>query len=346
MEKSRFIELVRKKEGGEISLLELKELNDAVADTPLYASILKRLQSLSEDQPLFNKQDHREVNDALKRLNERIFAAPVKKRVHVLKRLLVAAAVLLLLGMGVLGIWYSAGRTKESSSLNEIATEKGSKTTITLPDGSRVWINAATRLTYDHSFGEKTRSVFLTGEAYFEVAKDKQHPFIVHTATADVRAVGTSFNVRSYPGEGISETTLLTGIVDVFLKKGTGEKIRLKPMEKLLVKNEQYPQSSGAEEGAPEIAVIKIIQDSTQDALPETAWIKNRLIFKQMKLRDIARELERCYNSEVIIRDSALLDRRLSGSFRQESLEAILETFKLAAGINYKIEGGKVQLFQ
>ena len=346
MEKFRFIELVRKKESGEISLLELKELNDAIADTPQYASILKGLQALSGDQPLFNKQDSGEVNEALARLNEKIFAAPVKKRTVVMKRLLVAASVLLLLGIGVLGIWYSVRETKKSSSLNVIATEKGSKTTITLPDGSRVWVNVATRLTYDRSFGEKTRSVFLTGEAYFEVAKDKQHPFIVHTATADVRAVGTSFNVRAYPGEGVSETTLLSGIVDVFLKKGAGEKIRLKPMEKLLIKNGQYAAPSVKEEKVPEIAVVKITADSTQEVLPETAWTKNKLVFKQMRLRDIARELGRCFNSEVIIRDSALLDRRLSGSFRQESLEAILETFKLAAGINYTIDGRQVQLFQ
>lgn len=346
MEKSRFIELVQKRELGEISLLEIKELNDAIANTPLYAFIQEKMQMFSGEQPAFNKRADHEIERELNRLKKKIARGASPGRVALLRGLTVAASVLIVVGLGIMALIYGTRERAATVALNVIATEKGSKTTIVLPDGSKVWVNSDTKLTYDRFFGERTRSVYLTGEAYFDVAKDKGHPFIVHTETADIKAVGTSFNVRAYAGERLSETTLLSGVVEVSVKKGHVEKIRLKPMEKLLIKNRPFARAQDKTDAEPELSIIKIAAaDTAREGLPETSWITNRLVFRQLPLQDIARDLERYYNAEVVIEDSALLGRKLSGNFKEESLEAVLETFKLAAGINYKINGKKVKLY-
>ncbi len=104
---------------------------------------------------------------------------------------------------------------------NVVATRKGSKTNLVLPDGTKVWVNADSRLSYGKNFGNQLREVYLEGEAYFDVAEDKRKPFIVHTNNIDVKVLGTAFNVRAYGNEVNTQTTLLRGSVEVMLKKTT-----------------------------------------------------------------------------------------------------------------------------
>lgn len=341
MEKSRFIELLRKKESGEISLWELKELNEAIEGNALYASVLNHLQDVSDAQPLFNKRDDSSIAGELEQLKTRINYQPVKKKTAYLKRLLAAAAVVLIV-ISVSGVWLSR-QDKSADPTNIIATQKGSKTTITLIDGTRVWVNADSKLTYNNTFGVKTRSVWLSGEAYFEVAKDKDHPFIVHTDLMDVTALGTAFNVRSYKGEDDAETALMEGSVQIAFKKKETGKILLKPMEKVVVRNPAASTYPAKEQ--PEIAVVKVVYDSTQAVAAETGWLTNRLVFKQERLDVIIKTLERHYGYDIKVQNTKLLDRKLSGIFKDESLIEILETFRLAAGIQYKIDKNNVLLF-
>jgi transmembrane sensor len=341
MEKSRFIELLRKKESGEISLWELKELNEAIEGNALYASVLNHLQDISDAQPLFNKREDSSLAGELEQLKTRINYQPVKKKTAYLKRLLAAAAVVLIV-ITVSGIWLSR-QEKAADPTNIIATQKGSKTTITLIDGTKVWVNADSKLTYDNTFGVKTRSVWLSGEAYFEVAKDKEHPFIVHTDLMDVTAVGTAFNVRSYKDEDDAETALMEGSVQIAFKKKETAKILLKPMEKVVVRDPAV--SAYPEKEQPEIAVVKVVYDSTQAVAAETGWLTNRLVFKQESLDVIIKTLERHYGYDIKVQNTKLLDRKLSGIFKDESLTEVLETFRLAAGIRYKIDKNNVLLF-
>lgn len=341
MEKSRFIELLRKKESGEISLWELKELNEAIEDNSLYASVLTNLQEFSEAQPLFNKRDERSLKEELGQLKRKIDYKPLHKKTVYLRRLIAAAAVLLVI-VTVGGILFSH-YNQPGDPINIIATQKGSKTTITLIDGTKVWVNADTKLTYDNTFGVKTRSVWLSGEAYFEVAKDKDHPFIVHTDLMDVTALGTAFNVRSYKDEANAETALMEGSVQIAFKKKEAGKILLKPMEKVVVRDLAVKNDRQTEQ--PEIAVVKVVYDSTQAVATETGWMTNRLVFKQERLSDIVKTLERQYGYNIKVQNASLQERKLSGIFKDESLIEVLETFRLAAGIRYKIEKNNVLLF-
>lgn len=341
MEKSRFIELIRKKESGEISLLELKELNGAVEDHPLYAAIAGGLQELSDEKPLFNKRDGDSLKKELDALKRKIDDRTALKKRNYIKPWMAAAAVLLIV-VTAGGILFN-GYTKKTDPVNIIATEKGSRTTITLIDGTKVWVNGDTKLTYDEDFGAKTRSVWLSGEAYFEVAKDKAHPFIVHTDLMDVTALGTAFNVRSYKDENNAETALMEGSVQIAFRKKENGKIVLKPMEKVVVRTPAVKSGGGKEQ--PEIAVVKVNYDSAQAIAAETGWLTNRLVFKQERLETIIKTLERNYGCSIQVKNNSLLDRKLSGTFKAESLTEILETFRLAAGIKYKINKDNVLLY-
>lgn len=351
MERSRFIELIRKKESGEISLLEQRELNEALAQHEVYAGILETLKIISDD-AVFNKTPEDETAGEIKKLRARIRQeenntgrGTVRKMT---RRWLVAASVIAMLIAGYLVYVSAINVTAPAEAPNIVSTGEGSKTTLTLPDGSKVWVNAGTRLTYDHSFGVKTRSVFLTGEAYFEVAKDKEHPFIVHTPLMDIKAIGTAFNVRSYTNEKSAEATLLEGSVEVAFKRKAGEKIILKPMEKVIVKNTSGEPAIAKETDLPEIAVVKIKYDSLSAGAitQETEWMQDKLVFKQVRLGVIVKELERYYNTRIIIKDSSLLNRKLSGVFQNETLTEVLETFKLAAGLKYKTQDSTIVIFK
>ncbi len=351
MERSRFIELIRKKESGEISLLEQRELNDALEQNEWYADVLETLKIVSDD-VVFNKTSEDQAAGEIKKLRARIKQAEDNNNRGSVRKMtrvwLAAASIIAIVAVGYLVYSSTTKVTAPAEAANIVSTGEGSKTRLTLPDGSKVWVNAGSKLTYDHSFGIKTRSVFLTGEAYFEVAKDKAHPFIVHTSLMDIRAVGTAFNVRSYANEKSAEATLLEGSVEVEFKRKTGEKIILKPMEKVIVKNAGGESAEIKENDLPEIAVVKVRYDSLA-AVPttrETQWMQDKLVFKQVKFGIIIKELEQYYNTRIIVRDSSLLNRRLSGVFQNETLAEVLETFKLAAGLKYKTEDSVVIIFK
>src|ERR1700722_5620570 len=124
------------------------------------------------------------------------------------------------------------------NNLSEISTHNGSKTNVVLPDGTTVKLNAGSKLTYDKNYGNTTREVNLTGEAFFEVVKNKEKPFIIHTKKIDIKVLGTIFNVKSYPDEK-TETSLVRGSIEVTFKDKSSEKIILKPNEKLIVADDK-----------------------------------------------------------------------------------------------------------
>ena len=104
-----------------------------------------------------------------------------------------------------------------------------------LPDGSTVWLNAGSRLTYDSLYGTTLREVTLSGEAYFDVVKNPKKPFIIHTGKINIRVLGTVFNVKSYPEEQTIETSLIKGSIEVSFPSQPSKKIILKPNQKLII---------------------------------------------------------------------------------------------------------------
>ena len=120
-----------------------------------------------------------------------------------------------------------------------VTTKYGSKTDIQLPDGSKVWLNSGSSLKYDKQFGKELREVVLSGEAFFDVVRNAEKPFIIHTTNMDIKVLGTRFNVKSYANDKQSEASLIHGSIEVFIKKEGLKKILSEPNHKIVVMNDQ-----------------------------------------------------------------------------------------------------------
>lgn len=221
---------------------------------------------------------------------------------------------------------------------NEVSTGNGSRTKVQLPDGSLVWLNAGSKLHYDKDFGITTRHVTLSGEAFFDVTKNKEKPFIIQTSSIDIKVVGTAFNVKAYPGDRTTETSLIRGIIEVTIKNRPNDKIILSPNEKLIVENNPVEKSRLASTGRAEPVVsINPIQPSKKDStITEIQWVQNRLVFDDERLQEIALKMERWYNVKIEIESEKLFDKRISGSFINENIDQAMEALSITGKFRYK----------
>jgi len=241
-----------------------------------------------------------------------------------------------------------SGAAAASATGNFVSTKNGSKSKLQLPDGTQVWLNSGSNISYDNGFGERTREVRLTGEAFFDVAKDNARPFIIHTATVDVTVLGTAFNVRSYPEEKITETSLIRGAVEVTLKTSADKKILLKPNEKLIVSNDSAAVSSDSvlvRDVHRKAAVMTLTQvhHLNKDSVPsEVLWTKNKLVFDGETLSEVALKLERWYGVKVIIQGEELKNTEFSGVFDDDNLTEVLYALQLSGGFKYVIKRNEV----
>jgi transmembrane sensor len=255
------------------------------------------------------------------------------------------AALFLLLSQG------GTKRTPSQTAQNTVSTKPGSKAKIQLPDGSQVWLNADSRLTYNESFRGAAREVLLTGEAYFDVAKDKNHPFIIHTSSIDVRVLGTSLNVRSYSNEKNTEAVLIHGSVEVTLLNSPDKKIILQPNEKLVVQNGNATVSGRVAPAEQKEAVLHPVMTlgrahfKEKDSIAtEVLWVKNKLAFDQETLESVALKIERWYDVKVTITDETLKGTEYSGVFDEENLRQVMEALRLTGNFRYTINKKEVTI--
>jgi ferric-dicitrate binding protein FerR (iron transport regulator) len=273
----------------------------------------------------------------------------------------IAAAVLL---VGVLGIGsvfiFRNPNTKSEISYFEALAPKGSRSFITLSDGSTVWLNSGTKLKYQSNFGKVNRDLFLEGEAYFVVVKNPAIPFRVKTSDVWITALGTAFNVKAYSEEGTIETTLEKGEVridalDDSKLKAVSSPVFLKPNQKAVFvrKNKnmsvnntlQKPQIVSTEPAA-EQKTVKLLIETMADTKLNTSWKDSRWIFKSEKMAELAPILERRYDISVIFQDSILRSYKFTGTIKEESLDQVLQAVCIAAPIRYEIRHNQVLFFE
>ncbi|MBX3253142.1 MAG: FecR family protein [Chitinophagaceae bacterium] len=236
-------------------------------------------------------------------------------------------------------------KAKQPAAKNTVTTRKGSKSNIQLPDGTVVWLNADSKLTYDENFRDDLREAVLEGEAFFDVAKDEQKPFIIHTKTIDIKVLGTAFNVKAYETEPNTETSLIRGSVEITLHNSPEKKIILKPNEKLRVNNKSLEYSTGLNEvkakSRPDdvdIVVGKIHFQKKDSSALETLWIKNKLAFDAETLEEVMRKIERWYNVKVLMDvDESARATQYSAIFENESLAQVMEALKITGNFSYTI---------
>lgn len=222
---------------------------------------------------------------------------------------------------------YSITENNSSSSspldYNTIETPNGGRYEIALPDGTHVWMNAASSLKYPVSFASlRERRVELQGEAYFQVAKDKQHPFIVKTTQQEVKVLGTHFNINSYADEPEVKTTLLEGSVNVSNLKGKNSKI-LSPGQQAIVKGED----------------IKVGDADVDQAM---SWKNGDFVFVGEDLKAVMRQVARWYDVEIEYQGNINSSGVVSTISRTKKLSQVLKGLQINQGIHFKVEGRRV----
>lgn len=237
----------------------------------------------------------------------------------------------------------------------KISVPLGSKSCITLPDGTVAWLNAGSDLTYNEDYGKKRRTLFLTGEAFFDVAEDKEHPFIVLASDVTVQAIGTKFNIKAYPEEKVITTTLVEGKIDVriFKSKRQLKKVILMPNEEIIYYEPGYRQKIETspvigKHTSPEIISriktkeVQVI--SNVDAKSSTSWKDERWIIGRQPLGYLVPLLERRYNLKIFFSDEELKQYNFTGIIQNETAEQIMHALSLTAPLTYQISNDTIVL--
>lgn len=207
---------------------------------------------------------------------------------------------------------------------------KGVRSVIVLADGSKVWLNADSKLQYTKSFDGSSREVALSGEAFFDVTRNPQKPFIIHLSAGKVQVLGTSFNIKAYPGTQKVETSVVTGKVAFIPQKesaAAGDTILLTPNQKAV----------------QTLATGKVTTVATLSR-EDRAWTEGKLIFRDAGMGEIAAELERYFGKEVVVLDDAIYTYHLTGSFQNNSAEEILYYLSKTKPFTYKVTESQIIL--
>jgi ferric-dicitrate binding protein FerR (iron transport regulator) len=349
--------LIARNLSGEATESEQKELSEILLrDEQLHQHYDLLTRIWSKKQNNFQKEDSVSASNAVSLI---IYKAesdyeqlPVlKSRTSWRKTWMVAASFFIIASAGWL--WIGNKSSGQEKKQEIIEAQKGSRSRSVLADGSTVWLNAGSKLYYENDFTGTTREVRLDGEAFFDIVKNPDHPFIVHTSGIDIKVLGTSFNVKSYPEDKTVETTLYRGSVQVFRHEETEKKaIQLKPNEKLILTKEAAITAENLSDQAKSSSPAKAISaistiahiDSTkkENERIETAWVYNRLEFRGDNFEELARKLERWYNVTIVFTDGEVKALSFDGSFEGETVEQAFKSLKAANSFNYKINNHEI----
>lgn len=226
----------------------------------------------------------------------------------------------------------SGTAAEQAAVMNSVHIPKGKQYQIILPDGSKVWLNAASSLTYPVRFSENERSVEVQGEAYFEIVPDQQAPFIVHSATQKVEVLGTAFNISAYPDDGYVKTTLVNGSVRVS-RLGVGaagsEPVLLRPGQQSFI--------------TPEDSPIRVSSAETEEVI---SWKHGLFVFSNEPVEEVMRKVARWYNVEVEYRDG--MEGKLIGGDipRFEDIHKLMRALQATGLLRYQMEGGKIVIMK
>ncbi len=323
-------------EGEELSEKELNILEQGLKDDPATKEelrVYRQIWSLFESR---NEVDDKQIETHWQKFKSRTFQNKKNRKLFDHAHWLKYAAVLLT-GFVLGGLFFTMDFGNEHQSTQIVQVPYGAKSTIQLPDGSEVILNAGSELVYDIRFNKKERNVNLTGEAYFKVSRDKSRPFNVITENMTVSVHGTIFNVKAYPGEKTTEVTLIEGSVGIKLTRpneNIKKEIFLKPNEQLVYKKPENKESKG-----------KLLIAKNIDINLYTAWVNDDIQLKSETLKELAVRLERKYNVNIYIMDKELENKRFTGLLKNEPIEQILKILKLTAHINYKIDNREIWLY-
>jgi ferric-dicitrate binding protein FerR (iron transport regulator) len=231
--------------------------------------------------------------------------------------------------------------------ITRVEVPYGSKSRVILPDGSVVTLNSGSNLMYSSSgFDSLNRSVYLTGEGFFDVIKDNERPFYVNTSEIKLKVLGTTFNIKAYPDENIEEATLVTGKVEIFFRSDKYEKgtsVLLKPDQiAIFDKSEKsFHSINKSNRTNNEIVPVKLKTVNSHTSLRTEqiiSWKENKLIFDNEPFSNLVTRIERWYDVKIIVKYPELNAARFTGKFDKETFEQVLRALVLVTPFDYEIK--------
>lgn len=233
---------------------------------------------------------------------------------------------------GELSYLQQNGQPLSTGLLNTLSTPRGGQYRLTLPDGSKVWLNAASSIRYPAAFGNKERRVEITGEAYFEVAKFRNLPFRVNTPSGEIQVLGTHFNVNAYANEPAETTTLLEGKISLSTT-GNQQSLIIQPGQQA-----QYIQPAAQ---APDFLENEIKVQNV-DTGPVIAWTNNNFVFSNTSLGAAMRQIERWYDVEVILKGNIANEAIMASLSRDIPISRVMHKLSLTGHLHFTINGKKI----
>lgn len=297
--------------------------------------LLERLQLMTEDelQLLYPASEWEETEDAV--LTETELATALhrhhqlrggKKNTPVLWYAAAACLAGALVVTGYFSGWMNRSAGSKTVALKTIQVQNGEPLAVTLADGSKVTIHGGSTLLVPEIFTGQEREIFLqNGEAFFDIKSDPAKPFIVHTGNMDVRVLGTSFSIRDYNEEADGAVTVRTGKVAVNPSGETGAALHLLPGSKAALHK-----------------ASRTLKPVTADTTAAFGWMQREYIFRGETLREIIKRLKHGYQVTFRVDSEALLNKRFSATFRQNTMTEIMEQLRLMGNIQYRVKGDTI----
>ena len=369
MQKDRFWFLVSKKLAGEATAEEITELEEILRQHPEMHYALQHIHDLWKLSPPAAPEAEEAFQKHLNKMQQKGIDMPALRtlkednppfdpftppKTSFIRRYAVAGLVFAAIIVG-LAVWlnsYTPNPVDQptTANLHEVSTRNGSRTRINLPDGSIVWLNAGSKLVYDKNFDQEVREVTLTGEAYFDVMKNANRPFIIHAGKMNIKVLGTLFNVKSYPDEYYTEASLIRGSIEVTIEDRPSEKIILKPNEKITLSNypiEITPGNAGSvKQPEPFVAISHLNYETRDSTYIETSWVENKLIFRNESFADLKVKLERWYGVTIHFENEEVQRIRFNGSFiRIETIQQAMEALKITGDFRYNIKDNVIRIY-
>ncbi len=313
---------------GEATPEENQELNRWTAESPRNKHILEENKRIWEKSHAYFPKSV--ILADRKKIEENIVLQTSKPspRLDTMTLFYRVAAILALPIMLGIGWYLGSSSNPRETQLCEVTAPKGQISKCVLADGTQVWLNAGTTIKYDPSLSGNQREVQLDGEAYFSVSKNKHKSFVVITSQAQIKVLGTVFNLKAYSGENTVETTLEEGSVEFSLNGSSSKPVVLKPGEQLV-----YSVSE------------KKITLGNVDTYLHTAWKDGKYVFKDADLQQIVLELEKLYDVRIHLDNDSLLHLRFRGMFEyDQNIFSALETLERTTNIKYRMSGRDIWL--
>ena len=264
------------------------------------AAVKQWMEESAENRLAFLKE--RKLFDAMLLLGNEEIIKNGKKRFSInlssLRTELIKIAAVVAITLGGSYFYYQSSLEKELMAMQTITVPAGQRINITLVDGTNVWLNARTSLSYPVKFGKNNRQVVLDGEAYFDVTKDKSKPFIVQTDNYNVEVLGTKFDVNAYSETGEFETTLMSGSVKVASASDSIQKITLKPNNKVYL-----------QDGKLHVTAV--------DDYNPYRWKEGLICFKNETFTSIMKDFEKYYGLTIQVKNKNVFKYVYTGKFRQ-----------------------------